>query len=376
MKMWDVRTGEQLLSRPDAPGGFARDGRRYAGGTPGRVSFNDLLLPDGLHHLTGHGGFIEQLAWSGDNRHLASLDSGFEVRVWDVEERVAMHAVSEKPGGVFATNAAVALTDDGGQVAYVNGGDSTALIRDVKTGTKLGEWKLCPGYERLACVDGKFLLVREQDEENGGMGRSSVVWDLAVGREPKKLRVLRRARAGEKGFYACGLSADGCKYWWWGPRFIEGQHRIEVHDVQTGDMVSYPAPKEEGTNGFPCLSDDGRYLWVGAVGTHLQFDLVAGGPPQRIPITPVALSLGPRWYAALHWPGEGREAPVISVRRWEDEGGWLEFGNQDLRAPRATRFSKDGRYLAWGSESGIITVADLLTLRKEVDTFMAEVLGN
>jgi hypothetical protein len=48
---------------------------------------------------------------------------------------------------------------------------------------------------------------------------------------------------------------------------------------------------------------------------------------------------------------------------------WLEISNSDSSRLRDPRFSLDGRRLAWGSESGFLTVVDIEKLRKEIAAF-------
>jgi hypothetical protein len=66
------------------------------------------------------------------------------------------------------------------------------------------------------------------------------------------------------------------------------------------------------------------------------------------------------------------EIPTLSLSAGPGEPAWLQFLNSDLSGPGAGSFSPDGRYLAWTSQSGLITIADLPKLRRQVQGFEAD----
>ena len=101
-----------------------------------------------------------------------TLDSGFEVRVWDVTQALTIDRFRPPAGSFFPSNAAVAISDDAQLVAYASGGEpvSHALIRDVRRRTTLAEWELPPAFQRMAYADGRFLLVREEPYDSGSGG--------------------------------------------------------------------------------------------------------------------------------------------------------------------------------------------------------------
>jgi hypothetical protein len=54
------------------------------------------------------------------------------------------------------------------------------------------------------------------------------------------------------------------------------------------------------------------------------------------------------------------------LRRGPDQANWLAFGDENTIG---ACFSHDGRYLAWGSKNGAITVVNLPELRTAVQRF-------
>src|SRR5205085_1843293 len=161
--VWDVETGAQVLDIPYAIGGFARDGRRFAGGVPDAVAFGELVIPSAARRLTGHRAPVALVAWSRDNRRLASTDDRFELRLWDVTRGVTVcNLPLSPPDPFFANNSAVAVSDDGQLVAYASGGrkEAVARIYSAATGQLRAEWALPGGFESLAATgDATFLLV-------------------------------------------------------------------------------------------------------------------------------------------------------------------------------------------------------------------------
>jgi hypothetical protein len=84
------------------------------------------------------------------------------------------------------------------------------------------------------------------------------------------------------------------------------------------------------------------------------------------------------------WPAEFSEKAGLQVELCKLQGTkpsshylhlinkddpWLEITNSDSSHLRDTRFSLDGRRLAWGSDNGLLTVVDIEKLREEIAAF-------
>jgi WD40 repeat protein/tRNA A-37 threonylcarbamoyl transferase component Bud32 len=380
MKMWEVATGEQILTGPYVPWGFAPDGRRWAGVSGDGVAFCDLLVPNALQHLSGHHAGIELLAWSRDNRHLVSLDDRFEVRVWDVVQGVAVDHFRKQPGGYFGHNAAVALSDDAKLVAFASGGreEAHALIHDLTTG-QVHTWPLPGGFEQLAYIgEGKFLLVREEHKVPGSKAVQTVVRELSAGKPPDVLRILRHAEADDiRRFFNSGLTPDGRYYYWSGPREPRSNQRAEVYEVATGRrlfrIAHAPQSPQQELGVF--MSPDGRYCWIipsaSNTGNRRRYDLAGTSPPERVAGSPHAVSPDSAWLALVRTREKDRPGQYLALQPWAADRAWLEFADDSPAwndFPCAI-FSSDGRFLAWGRRSGRITVADLPALQQEISAF-------
>ncbi len=368
MRMWDVVTGEQLLTGEFVPWGFARDGRRFAGGDTVNVVFCELLAPEIIRRFSGHRTRLAHLAWSRDNRHLVSLDNAFDVRVWDVTRAAALDSFHAPAGGYYAENAAVALSNDGGLLAYASGGpEPRALVRDVKAGRTKGAWSLPSGFERMTCdAGGKFLLVREEDEPAGTV--RTVAYELTAGKGPSLLRVVRASEVADgRKFLYSGLTPDGKYSWWTGPRSRPEKRRVEVRAVATGRLVAkVPRPAAKPHHELRAfLSSDGRHLWVAdADEAFHRHDLTGGGPPEPVSARPWAVSPDGRWLVYVISHDEGQGVSSLSLRTWPGKETWLDFAGGEQPC-----FSHDGGHLAWGSRNGTVMVADLAALRKEIRAF-------
>jgi WD40 repeat protein len=328
---------------------------------------------------------VSRLAWSRDNRHLVSLDSRFEIRVWDRERGEPAAIFRERPTDFFAMNAAVALSDDGRLLAYASGGESRAAgnIREVATGKVCSSWELPGGYERLACTGGNnFLLIREEIEENKATTRTAAR-DLSPGRPINLPRVIRRSEPGDvRRFFGHDLSADGRYYWWSGPRLTPWNRRVEVYDVKANvPLFRLPWPTREKIVEIGSqLSPDGRILWYGdTCGTIRKCALAQPQSSVAVAFSPIALSSDGRWSITLQ---PERVPPLndclILGCGWHAEKDWLAFGERDAvaQAPDKVCFSPDSHYLAWGDAQGTVHIADLHFLNEKVRAFAEEILAD
>jgi WD40 repeat protein len=371
MMMWDVFSGEPLLSGDLVVCGFAGKGRRLAAAGSRGAAFLDLLVSDTVRSLSGHRAAVQRLAWSNGHRRLASVDTSYEVRVWDASRPVALDAFGPVPGPYYAGNTAVAFSADARQVAFASG--STILVRDVETRCTLGrEHGLPPGFEKLApSGPGTFRLVREEERQRAKGEWQTVVYELRPGQPPGKPRALRRCRPGERHFAQHQLTPDGRYYCWVGPREPRADRRAEVYEVATGTLIrSIPMPTFVGSRASSArLSADGQTLYTANDQQFLVYDLRSGAGPVPLPAFPDGGSADQRWLAYTWSADNLRGKCALSIHPGRDQRAWLELLNRDLRDPHMAAFSHDGRYVAWANQSGLITVADLPALQQEVRAF-------
>jgi WD40 repeat protein len=381
MRVWDVATGELLLTGRGAcanvPFGFSRDGRWLAAGDWAMASFAELVIPDVVQHLRGHAAGVERLAWSRDGRTLASLDTRFQARVWDVERAKQVDVLqAPRPNGeFFAQNAALALSDDGRLLAYASAGkcEAKAMIYDVAAHGRLGEWELPGGYEQLTPAGpGRFLLVREQIDADG-QNVQTVVWQLEAGTGPQKPRVLRPSAPGDqRRYFESGLTPDGRLHWWTGPRQPPANYRVEVRRVDTGAVVKtvhLPLTKEVGHIG--ALTDPaGQLMWIKDGMSTTLYHLDGSQPRTTVARFPSAVTAGGAWKVTSE--KDARRGNIGALVMGGADRPWLVIANDDRGSHSTNTFSPDGRYLALSSQSGTVTVIDLRALQREVAAFEAD----
>jgi WD40 repeat protein len=371
MRIWNVATGEQVLAGPDTPWSISADGGCIAGGNFAKVGFWDLFRPLTIRHFDGHRGPVMRIGWSRDNRHLVSLDARFEVRVWDLKHSVEIDRFQE-PGSFYADAAAVALSDDGGQVAYASGGEKAELlIRDTRRDPPrvIARWPLPRGFDRLCCTGGnRFLSVREEGDENREPS-VTVVREVEAGMTTPTKRVLRAPEKGdERWFQDHEFTAQGRFYWWTGPYTPRDRRRIELYELATGKRIQH-LPNPNGESPRVLVSADGRYFWVGSRQKCMRYDLKTNLPPTKFFAQPIASSPDSCWLVVVPGPDKLTTEDRCALCRSPEARPWLEFANPDLSGPRAPCFSPNGCYLAWGSSSGTVTVMDLSAMHREIAEF-------
>jgi WD40 repeat protein len=386
MRVWEVTTGALVLRGEGVPWGFSRDGRVLASSNTTTLAFDDLVLPGELFRLRGHRTTVQRIVWARSSRRLASLDSAFEVNVWEVGRSDPLAGLPGPIGSFETTNAAIALDDEGRRLAYASGGESArALILDLGAGPaggkprQRGPWDLREGYDRLVCPGGKrFLLVREERVQRPSDRKVQDAWPVqSVAYEltddgPQQRRVLRPAEPGDvRKFLDSSLTPDGRYFCWSGPRRPEAARRVEVWEVATGKSVwKLPSPQPRDNESMPAvqISPDGKQVWVhSAVEPPRRYDLPARAGESVAP--PMAWLPG-------HWrlDREGRPQDVgeFFLSAWGESSAWLRLENEDRSGVAAPAFSPDSRFLAWTDESGTVTVADLAALKERVRAFEEE----
>jgi WD40 repeat protein len=376
-RMWDLQSGELVLRDFPGIGDLAGDGRRCAVSGNNRVALADLFLPDVVKHLSGGRAGVFNVAFSRDGRRLASVDSRFELSVWDVGRGVRVAGFAAPRSSSWPDNAGLALDDTGRRLGYASGGrEARALLVDLDSTRRQSfvPWPLPAGYERLIHAGGRFLLVREEHATEQGGSLHSAVRELTT-QGPRMLRsVLRPPEPGDVGFHDCDLSADGKYYTWVGPRRPASQLRVEVLEVATGRVVFERRLGGAGSvaDAWARLTPDARSLLLDLDNNQAVYSLADRDGAARAvksmvyPITPDG-----RWGVHIVRPGPNRRQGVLELRPFGRDEIWAEVSTLDALRPAelACRFSPDGRYLAFGAQDGTITVVDLPALCVQVADF-------
>ena len=111
-----------------------------------------------------------------------------------------------------------------------------------------------------------------------------------------------------------------------------------------------------------------------------QYDRTTHDPPVTVGECPLSVSPDRQWMAfAGSLEGGGlASGSYLSLRRASGDRRWVDFTWADLHRPGGGNylFSPDGRYLAFGSMDGSITLVDLPLLADRVRRFEADAAGD
>jgi serine/threonine protein kinase/WD40 repeat protein len=376
-RIWDVRTGQQVLTLPYVPWSCSPDGRFVALGSIGTVGYCELVFHGPIRQLQDDPfSQTERTVWSGDSRFLATMDNRFAMTIWDVDQDSVVERFRWKSGGYYAHNASLALSHDGRYLAYAGGGndESFVLLHDLKTRRHLLEEKLPGGHERLAWQSGKFLLVREEERiVNGRVIRDSVAYGFGPNVPLRKLGVIRPAGEGEQGFFTHELSADGRFYAWLGPR-PPTPPRMEIREVANGRLIFKQLLRSTTDEPSLYLSADGA--WIGDEEESFFYSFTAGQVERRGgPHDRVHVSVDGRWIANVvqidddDWIEKRFRDSGVFLHRGDEQKPWLFLTNLDRSRPRAISFSPNGRYLVFANVTGATTVVDVPALERDIERF-------
>ncbi len=337
VRIWDTTTGTETFNVTTAslPLGvaFSPDGRRIATctdsfpllGKPGELKIWDVAEKKEILDFKGHNGRIFCIAFSPDNKFLASGGAD-GVKLWDPNSGKLVRSIA---GG----GECVAFSSDGKRIAS---GDGAVRIWDTATGKEISTYKgtlgrvtsvaFRPDGQRIAAADEWMVKV----------------WDTATTQKP-----LSPYTGFDSWYTSTAFSPDG-------KRLIAAGHGpIRVWDTTTGAEL---LKVKTGDKPVLCLaiSPDGTRLALGGEDTTIKLlDAITGAQIRLLEghttqINGVAFSSdGSRIVSASGDGHNSDEPPEIKV--WDSQSGKELLGFKgNSRQITSVTFSPDGKRIAGG----------------------------
>ena len=264
--VWDARTGRSLAFRHSRlekrlfRALVSPDGSLFAGRTDnGELGVQESLSGKFLHRFSGKKECCEGLAFSHDNRWLASADRGGNTFLWDLQSGKLSHRFKAKPQDTF-DKFCHAFTPDG--TIFIQARPDNITLWNVQTGKEIRrieskkerEW---PG-DAAVSPDGKLLAIR--------IAYGPVdIWEIKTGRHVRRI-------ADHPNEVGPVFSPDG-------KHIVTGQEKglISFWEVETGKLARTLAmPAEEHPTSF-AFSPDGKLLASGSSDHAIHiWDLASG----------------------------------------------------------------------------------------------------
>lgn len=366
-RLWDVATGQPILNIDLLPGlslelvraaAFSADGGRLAfmgdstfGYSPSLVILK-LDVGRGIATLRGLRGQVSRVWWSSNGRRLAGLAHDWSLGVWEVASGRLLR-VFEVPKGDSADNAAVAFFPDGRALAYTSG--TAARIYDIDGGRMTNSLQLEPGLaDHLRYLDeGRMLLLRREAGPGQPRPRTWRVRNL-LGPEPG--RIVHEQQDTNWWAYNMLLPMHGDRFLVWNRGGPNGETASTIHAFGLSDgLEKWPKVTSADQADMACdpTGESGVYN-PGGGSRPAMLRLSDGDPmPGLNQQLPQAMYSALKRYAA---GGGSKGGCLFYSPELPSEGVRLAM---DWRMALRPEFSPNGKLLAWGTENGLVLVADL-----------------
>ncbi|MBX9622986.1 MAG: sigma-70 family RNA polymerase sigma factor, partial [Gemmataceae bacterium] len=323
---------------------FTPDGKRLVTAVHGELRVWDVRTGDELLRQSAKTG-MDAFAVSPDGKRVAF--GRYDLYLWDWETGEEPRKFA--PVGSFGTEA-IAF-GPGGKTLYVVTPGRRVDVLDVPSGRLVGSLGAVPAEQLALSPDGKTLAVTHLKlVYDDGSSRAVGLWDTATGKETGRLS------AGRSEVRSVSWSADGTR--------LAGvaDYRLWAWDVKTDRPLGPPGPPgHEADIRDLTFAPDGRLFTASDDGTVRSWDPATGAAgltlQQASYVGGVAVSPDVRLVA-----GSGLHD---DLRVWDARTGEERFkllGNGWLGGPRVVRFTPDGRRLvAWGGYDEFVRVWDMRT---------------
>jgi serine/threonine protein kinase/WD40 repeat protein len=385
-ELWDVATGRRLIEFVSSDYAtalaFSLDGSRLASSNwapfvpspdkSPRTRIFKLEPGRGIRQLHGLPGAIAKAVFSRDGRRVAALSWDWWAGVWD-RDTGRLLRICAAPRGPSADNADLVFSPDGRRLAVSAG--NTATLWDIETGAArrwtlpwaLGETLLFAGPDRL-------LLMRVETHDGSRppgselppmeYPRLCVLRDLLGPTPTTPLKVItdfnwsvHDIKAAPDGslFVIDGRSGPGKPHL---------RRSVRVYDPE-GKFVSELSGHNlslELTWGTLRFDPTGKFLVMEpSPNVGVLLDMPSGRFLGTVPARAHGVSPGARWWAQVDDRYDLHLCDRAGNRLVEQLSDSGHFPNNVPFSP-----DLDGRYLLWGDQSGLVSVADLVEVQRRL----------
>ncbi len=339
VKIWDFRTGRELLRMPGHKGrvtgvSFSPDGKLLS-----TVALDDTIRiwdaegpTEVMTTLTGVGvGDIYDVAFNPDGKLLAMAGSHFvsetglvsTTAVWDVTHRRLSRMLHHKD-----EDHAVVFAPDGRRLATATG-DGQVRIWEVPSGRQVLALSVGVTYRKGISFgpEGRTLATIGNEEAK--------LWDMDSGHSSVGLNVPHVT--------AIAYSPDGKRL-----ATASADHTAAVRDPRSGRVFITLVGHRQGVSAVAFSSDGRRIATASADGTAKIWEVASGRELLTLgarpgPLLDVKFSPNGKWIATAGLSD--------TTRLWDATTGaeLLDFVGQQEGHPLAVAFSPDGRFLATGN---------------------------